>query len=82
MYLQSLLRDGLVTIRIDHQYLLSIKEASDLMIVRWYMAFSVFSFNLSFIRNVDNNIADAMSLAFVEIILTLLKNIRILESSK
>ena len=61
MYLQSLLRDGLFTIRTDHQYLLSIKEASDLMIVRWYMALSEFSFNLSFIRGVDNNIADAMS---------------------
>ena len=31
------------------------------MIVRWYMALSEFSFNLSFIRGVDNNIADAMS---------------------
>ena len=27
------------------------------MIVRWYMALSEFSFNLSFIRGVDNNIA-------------------------
>ena len=31
------------------------------MIVRWYMALSEFSFNLSFIRDVDNNITDAMS---------------------
>ena len=31
------------------------------MIVRWYMALNEFSFNLEFIRGVDNNIADAMS---------------------
>ena len=61
MYLQSLLRDRLFTIRTDHQNLLFIKEASNPMIVRWYMALSEFSFNLSFIRGVDNNIADAMS---------------------
>ena len=61
MYLQSLLRDRLFTTRTDHQNLLFIKEASEPMIVRWYMAFSEFSFNLSFIRGVDNNIADAMS---------------------
>ena len=61
MYLQSLLRDRFFTIRTDHQNLLFIKEASNPMIVRWYMALSEFSFNLSFIRGVDNNIADAMS---------------------
>ena len=49
------------TIRTDHQNLLFIKEASNPMIVRWYMALSEFSFNLSFIRGVDNDIADAMS---------------------
>ena len=52
MYLQSLLRD-----RTDHGNLLFIKEASNLMIVRWYMALSEFSFT----PGVDNNIADAMS---------------------
>ena len=52
MYLQSLLRDRLFTIRTDHQNLLFIKEASNPMIVRWYMAFSELSFNLSFIRGV------------------------------
>ena len=61
MYLQSLLRDRLFTIRTDHHNLLFIKEASNPMIVRWYMALSEFSFNLEFIRGVDNNIADAMS---------------------
>ena len=34
MYLQSLLRDRLFTIRTDHQNLLFIKEASNPMIVR------------------------------------------------
>ena len=61
IYLQSLLRGRLFTIRIDHRNLLFIKEASNPMIVRWYMALSEFSFQLSFIRGVDNNIADAMS---------------------
>ena len=49
MYLHSLLRDRFFTIRSDHQNLLFIKEASNPMIVRWYMALSEFSFNLSFI---------------------------------
>ena len=61
MYLQSLLRDRLFTIRTDHHNLLFIKEASNPMIVRWYMALSEFSFNLEFVRGVDNNIADDMS---------------------
>ena len=59
--LQSLLRDRLFIIRTDHRNLLFIKEASNPMIVRWYMALSEFSFKLSFIRGFDNNIADAMS---------------------
>ena len=60
-YLQSLLRDRLFTIRTDHRNLLFIKEASNPMIVRWYMALSEFSYTLEFIPGVDNNIADAMS---------------------
>ena len=51
MYLQSLLRDRLFTIRTDHRNLLFITEASNLMIVRWYMALS----------GVDNDIADSLS---------------------
>ena len=42
-YLQSLLRDRLFTIRIDHRNLLFIKEASNPMKFRWYMALSEFS---------------------------------------
>ena len=61
MYLQSLLRDRLFKIETDHRNLLFIKEASNLMIVRWYMALSEFSFTLEFTPGVDNNIADAMS---------------------
>ena len=61
MYLQSLLRDRSFKIRTDHRNLLFIKEASNPMIVRWYMALSEFSFTLEFIPGVDNNIADAMS---------------------
>ena len=60
-YLQSPLRDRLSTIRTDHRYLLFIKEASNPMIVRWYVALSEFSFKLEFIAGVGNNIADAMS---------------------
>ena len=62
MYSQSLLRDHSFKIRTDHRNLLFIKEASNPMIVRWYMALSEFSFTLEFIPGVDNNIADAMSL--------------------
>ena len=61
MYLQSLLLDRLFKIRTDHRNLLFIKEASNLMIVRWYMALSEFSFTLEFIPGVENDIADAMS---------------------
>ena len=52
MYLQSLLRDRLCTIRTDHRNLLSITEASNPMIVRWFMASSEFSFTLEFIPGV------------------------------
>ena len=49
MYLQSLLRDRLFKIRTDHRNLLFIKEASNPVIVRWYMTLSEFSFTLEFI---------------------------------
>ena len=61
MYLQSLLRDRLLTIRTDHRNLSFITEASNPMIVRWYMALSEFSFTLEFIPGVDNDIADSLS---------------------
>ena len=61
MYVQSLLRNRLFKIKTDHRNLFFIKEASNPMIVRWYMALSEFSFTLEFIPGVDNNIADAMS---------------------
>ena len=61
MYLQSLLRDRLFTIRTDHRNLLFITEASNPMIVRWYIALSEFSFTLEFIPGVDNYIADSLS---------------------
>ena len=49
MYLQSLLRDRSFTISTDHRNLLFITEASNPMIVRWYMALFEFSFSLEFI---------------------------------
>ena len=61
LYLQSLLRDRLFTIRTDHRNLLFITEASNPMIVWWYMALSEFSFSLEFIPAVDNDIADSLS---------------------
>ena len=61
MYLQSLLRDRFFTIRTDHRNLLFITEASNSMIIRWYMALSEFSFTLEFIPCVDNDIADSLS---------------------
>ena len=41
--------------------LLFITEASNPMIVRWYIALSEFSFSLEFIPGVDNDIADSVS---------------------
>ena len=61
MYLQSLLRDRFFTIRTDHRNLLFITEASNPMIVQWYMALSEFSFTLEFIPGVDKDIADSLS---------------------
>ena len=43
MYIQSLLRDRFFTVRTDHGNLLFITEASNPMIVRWYMALSEFA---------------------------------------
>ena len=60
MYLQSLLCGRRFKIRTDHRNLLHIKEASNPMIVQWYMALSNFSFTLEFIPGVENDIADAM----------------------
>ena len=61
MNLQSLLRDRFFTIRTDHRNLLFITEATNPMIVWWYMALSEFSFSLEFIPGVDNDIADSLS---------------------
>ena len=61
MYLESLLGDRPFTIRRDHHNLLFIKQSSNGMIVRWYMALSEFTFNIEFISGEDNSIADSMS---------------------
>jgi RNase H-like domain found in reverse transcriptase/Integrase zinc binding domain len=57
IYLQSLLRDRMFTLRTDHRSLLFITHASNPMIVRWYMAL----FQNEFIAGVVNGIADSMS---------------------
>ena len=59
--LQTLLRDRQFTIKTDHKNLLYIREHSNPMIVRWYMALMEFSFTIEFIAGIDNDIADAMS---------------------
>ena len=48
-------------VSLDHRNLLFSTEASNPMIVRWYMALSEFSFTLEFIPGVDNDIADSLS---------------------
>ena len=60
-YLQTLLRDRQFTIRTDHKNLLFIRENSNPMIVRWYMALMEFDFKIEFIAGSDNDIADSMS---------------------
>jgi transposase InsO family protein len=59
--LSVLLQGRDFTLRTDHRNLLYIKENSNPMIIRWYMALSEFSFHLEFISGADNSIADWMS---------------------
>ena len=61
MHLESLLIDRPFTIRTDHRNLLFIKQSSNRLIVRWYMALSEFTFNIEFVSSKDNGIADSMS---------------------
>ena len=75
MYSQSLLRDRLLKIRTYHRNLLFIKEASNPMIVQWYMALSEFSYTLELAPGVENNIADTMSRLCRNNMVTLHKNI-------
>ena len=37
------------------------KQSSNCMIIRWYMALSELTFNIEFISREDNGIADSMS---------------------
>ena len=60
-YLKSLLRDREFTIYTDHNNLLFISQNFNLMVVRWLMALSEFSFKVKFIAGKDNGIADSMS---------------------
>ena len=48
-------------VSLDHRNLLFSTEASNPMIVRWYMALSEFSFTLVFIPGVHNDIVDSLS---------------------
>lgn len=61
MQLESLLRDRKFRIRTDHRNLLYIKDASNPMIVRWFMALSEFDFSISHIAGSENIVADSMS---------------------
>jgi transposase InsO family protein len=61
IFLESLLRDRPFTIRTDHRNLLFISEASNPMIVRWYMALSEYQLHIEFISGIENDIADSMS---------------------
>ena len=58
---RQLLESRDFTLRTDHRNLLFIKQSSNPMIVRWYMALSEFNFKLEFISGADNGIADWMS---------------------
>jgi transposase InsO family protein len=60
-YLKSLLRDRTFTLRTDHRNLLYIKDNSNPMIVRWFMALSEYSFKIEYIPGANNDIADSMS---------------------
>jgi transposase InsO family protein len=61
MQLEALLKYRKFFILTDHKNLLFIKEASNPMIVRWYMALSEFDFSLGYIAGPKNVVADSMS---------------------
>lgn len=61
LQLEPLLRYRKFFILTDHRNLLFIKEASNPMIVRWYMALSEFDFSLGYIAGPKNIVADSMS---------------------
>jgi RNase H-like domain found in reverse transcriptase len=61
IFLKTLLRDRVFTIRTDHKNLLFIHEDSNPMIVRWFMALSQYSYEIEYISGNDNGIADSMS---------------------
>jgi RNase H-like domain found in reverse transcriptase/Integrase core domain len=61
IFLKTLLRDRVFTIRTDHKNLLFIHENSNTMIVRWFMALSQYSYEIEFISGIENGIADSMS---------------------
>ena len=63
IFLKTLLRDRVFTIRTDHKNLLFIHENFNPMIVRWFMALSQFkySYEIEYISGTDNGIAASMS---------------------
>ena len=61
IFLKTLLRDRVFTIRTDHKNLLFLHENSNPMITRWFMALSQYSYEIEFISGIDNGIADSMS---------------------
>jgi hypothetical protein len=61
IFLKTLLRDRVFTIRTNHKNLLFMQRNSNPMIVRWFMALSQYSYEIKFISGIDNGIADSMS---------------------
>ena len=60
--IRSLYSDHSFNMRTDYKNILFIKQSSNRMIVRWYLALSEFTFDIEFISGEDNSIADSMSL--------------------
>ncbi len=59
--LSYLLRDRIFTIQTDHKNLTFIKNDSNPMVVRWYLAMQELEYTLEHIPGVDNNVSDAFS---------------------
>ena len=59
--LDPLLRDRHFTLGTDHKNLLYIKESSNPMIVRWYMAIQELDYTQMYIKGTNNPIADGFS---------------------
>ena len=59
--LAHLLQDRTFTIKTDHRNLTFMKNDSNAMVIRWYVALQEFDYKLEYVPGAENAVADAMS---------------------